>query len=134
MKSQTSSNINIGLAGLAVCWLMLLSAPANAVIVLPNAPLGVSMSAKPMTMITAGKDHKLFFEAYNDASDIDGDGTLDIGFQPGITYYGLFDSNVCYSYASGLFSPASNSSDGKCSVMVRQLAKLYHHQPYRCAT
>ena len=99
MKSQTNSNINIGLAGLAVCWLILLSAPANAVIVLPNAPLGVSMSAKPMTMITAGKDHKLFFEAYNDASDIDGDGALDIGFNPGITYYGLFDSSLCYIYS-----------------------------------
>ncbi|MDO9161341.1 MAG: PilC/PilY family type IV pilus protein [Methylococcaceae bacterium] len=115
MKSKTSSNFYTGLAGLIGCWLALLSAPANAVIVLPNAPLGVSTSAKPMTMITAGKDHKLFYEAYNDASDIDGDGTLDIRFKPSITYYGLFDSKVCYSYDNNLFSPAAATSDGKCS-------------------
>lgn len=115
MKSQTSSNFYTGLAGLIGCWLTLLSAPANAVIVLPNAPLGVSTSAKPMTMITAGKDHKLFYEAYNDASDIDEDGTLDIRFKPSITYFGLFDSKVCYSYDNNLFSPAAATSDGKCS-------------------
>jgi len=115
MKSKTSSNFYTGLAGLIGCWLTLLSAPANAVIVLPNAPLGVSTSAKPMTMITAGKDHKLFYEAYNDASDIDEDGTLDIRFKPSIIYFGLFDSKVCYSYDNNLFSPAAATSDGKCS-------------------
>ncbi len=117
MKSQINSNIYIGLTGLTICWLTLISAIANAEIVLPTAPLGVSMSAKPMTMITAGKDHKLFYEAYNDASDIDEDGTLDIRFKPSITYYGLFDSNVCYSYSSNLFSPASSTSAGKCSSL-----------------
>ncbi|MDD2800395.1 MAG: PilC/PilY family type IV pilus protein [Methylococcales bacterium] len=117
MKSQTSSNFYTGLAGLVGCWFTLLSAPANAEILLSNAPLGVSTSAKPMTMITAGKDHKLFYEAYNDSSDIDGDGTLDVRFKPGITYYGLFDSKVCYTYSATdkLFSPTANANDGKCS-------------------
>ena len=115
MKSQINLNINLGLAGLTICLLTLICVTAHAEIILPNAPLGVSMSAKPMTMITAGKDHKLFYEAYNDASDIDGDGTLDVRFKPGITYYGLFDSKVCYSYDNNLFSPAAATSDGKCS-------------------
>ena len=43
-----------------------------------------------MVMLVAGKDHKLFYEAYNDAGDIDGDGSIDIRFKPTITYYGLF--------------------------------------------
>jgi len=120
MKSKTSSNFYTGLAGLIGCWLTLLSAPANAVIVLPNAPLGVSTSAKPMTMITAGKDHKLYYEAYNDSSDIDGDGTLDVRFKPSITYYGLYDSTLCYEYSgsglTGLFSPAATADSlGRCS-------------------
>lgn len=115
MKSKTSLNFYTRLAELIACLLTLLSTPATAEIVLPNAPLGVSTSAKPMTMITAGKDHKLFYEAYNDASDIDDDGTLDIRFKPSITYYGLFDSKVCYSYDNSLFSPAAATSDGKCS-------------------
>jgi type IV pilus assembly protein PilY1 len=70
----------------------------------PNVPLGSTTSATPMTMLVAGKDHKLFYEAYNDASDIGGgpdggpDGKLDVRFDPKITYYGLFDSALCYKY------------------------------------
>ena len=40
----------------------------------PAQPLTAMVSAKPMTMLIAGRDHKFFYEAYNDASDIDGDG------------------------------------------------------------
>lgn len=88
-----------------------LTALASSAVTIPNTPLGAQITAKPMVMLIAGRDHKLFYEAYNDASDIDGDGTLDIRFKPQITYYGLFDSKVCYkadgSGNSGLFSPKS---------------------------
>ncbi len=73
----------------------------------PNVPLGSTTSATPMTMLVAGKDHKFFYEAYNDASDIGGgangepDGKLDIRFDPKITYYGLFASELCYEYDDG---------------------------------
>lgn len=90
---------------------MALAAPA-----IPEAPLVATQAAVPMSMLTVGRDHTLFYEAYNDASDLDGDGVLDTRFKPGITYYGLFDSSVCYTYASGLFSPASTAgTDGTCS-------------------
>ncbi len=81
----------------------------------PDTPLGVSVSSQPMTMIVAGKDHKLFYEAYNDASDIDGDGVLDTHFKPSITYYGLYDSNLCYDYQNNMFRPSALSTNGKCS-------------------
>ena len=91
---------------------------SNAAITIPNTPLIAQQNAKPMTMIVAGRDHRLFYEAYNDASDIDGDGTLDIRFKPNITYFGLFDPNLCYTYSgsgnSGLFSPSSYAVNGKC--------------------
>jgi type IV pilus assembly protein PilY1 len=70
----------------------------------PNVPLGSTTNATPITMLVAGKDHKIFYEAYNDASDIGGapdggpDGKLDVGFNPKIDYYGLFDSALCYKY------------------------------------
>lgn len=81
----------------------------------PSAPLGATTSATPMTMLVMGRDHKLFYEAYNDASDVDGDGTLDIRFKPTISYYGLFDPNLCYNYASNLYSPGSTSDNlGRC--------------------
>ncbi len=85
---------------------------------IPNVPLIATVNAPPMTMLVVGKDHRLFYEAYNDASDLDGDGTIDIRFKPNITYYGLFDPNLCYSYSgsgnSGLFSPVSTATNRKC--------------------
>ncbi|MCW5654102.1 PilC/PilY family type IV pilus protein [Hydrogenophaga sp.] len=94
----------------------------------PSKPLGATISAKPMTMLVAGRDHKFFYEAYNDASDVDGDGTLDVRFKPSITYYGLYDSTLCYAYTgassnqadrndnTGLFSPGATADDSRrCS-------------------
>jgi type IV pilus assembly protein PilY1 len=88
------------------------AAVASNAVTIPNSPLSVQPSAKPMIMLAMGKDHRMFYEAYNDASDIDGDGALDIRFKPTITYLGLFDSTLCYSHndnddSTGLFSPAS---------------------------
>ena len=74
---------------------------------IPPNPLASSLSAKPLTMLIAGRDHRLFYEAYNDASDIDGDGVLDVRFKPGIQYFGLFDSDVCYEYSG---TPTSNDN------------------------
>lgn len=87
-------------------------------------PLGVVQAGKPMVMLTMARDHTLFYEAYNDASDIDGDGLLDIRFKPSITYLGLFDSRLCYKYSgdatvtstNGLFSPAYTADElGRCN-------------------
>ena len=90
---------------------------SSAAVTWSDIPTEASISAIPMTMLVAGKDHKMFYEAYNDASDIDGDGTLDIRFKPSITYYGLFNSKTCYSYASNLFTPATASNiDGSCAT------------------
>ena len=97
------------------------AALASNAVTIPNTPLVTQISAKPMVMLIAGKDHKLFYEAYNDTADIDGDGSVDIRFKPAITYYGLFDSNVCYEHNgdnnnSGLFKPESAAGTlNKCS-------------------
>lgn len=73
---------------------------ADAALPWPTAPVEATQSATPVTMLVTSKDHRMFYEAYNDASDIDGDGTLDVKFKPTIRYYGLFDSDVCYDYNS----------------------------------
>ena len=99
------------------------AALASSAVTIPNTPLVAQISAKPMVMLVAGKDHKLFYEAYNDTSDIDGDGSLDIGFipdNPDIVYYGLFDPTICYTHNNegnntGLFTPSSTTTNGKCS-------------------
>ena len=54
----------------------------------------------PLVMLTMARDHRLYYEAYNDASDIDGDGEIDIRYKPSINYYGYFDSFKYYEYNS----------------------------------
>ncbi len=83
---------------------------------LPSAPLFVpNQNLTSLVMLVMGRDHTLYYEAYNDASDLDKDGILDIHYDPKIDYYGLFDSHKCYTYASDLFSPSRTTSDKKCS-------------------
>ena len=80
----------------------LLSISVNAAdLELATKPLYTGTSEAPMMMLTMGRDHTLFYEAYNDASDLDGDGELDTTFKPDYTYEGYFDSTACYKYRSG---------------------------------
>jgi len=102
----------IGLVG----WLLLFSSGIQAELNLPYSPLAVSVSATPLTLLTAARDHKLFYEAYNDASDLNGDGYLDIGYKPSITYYGYFDSYKCYNYISGVFEPVYLTVTKTCGL------------------
>jgi len=100
---------------LAAATASLAAAAAFADISIPPVPLAVRQTAKPMVMLVASKEHRLFYEAYNDASDIDGDGTLDIRFKPGITYLGLFNPDLCYEHngasnGTGLFTPAARAT------------------------
>nr|WP_294973799.1 PilC/PilY family type IV pilus protein [uncultured Pseudomonas sp.] len=79
-------------------------------------PLFVNPTVPPLNLLVVGRDHKLFFPAYNDASDLDGDGSLDIRYNPEITYFGYFDSNKCYTTNSGktLFTPSRFTDNKKC--------------------
>ena len=68
-------------------------------------PPFVSQSVPPLVMFEVGREHKLYYEAYNDASDFDEDGKLDVDYKHSIDYYGYFDYNKCYTYGSGKFTP-----------------------------
>ncbi|EXJ15873.1 PilC/PilY family type IV pilus protein [Imhoffiella purpurea] len=84
---------------------------------------GGGIGAPPLTMIVMGRDHTLYYEAYNDASDLSGDGVLDVGYKPNmvdadgnqVDYFGYFDSYLCYSYTNGRFEPVGTTSTKKCS-------------------
>lgn len=78
--------------------------------------LATAEAAPPLNMLVMGRDHKLYYEAYNDASDLNGDGVLDVGYKPTqIDYYGYFDSHRCYSYGSGKFTPGAAAPNKTCS-------------------
>ncbi|MCU0754021.1 MAG: PilC/PilY family type IV pilus protein [Xanthomonadales bacterium] len=87
-----------------------------------QGPLFLRTREAPLNMLVIGRDHKLFYEAYNDASDLNFDGKLDIGYrghladdQGGVTYFGYFDSFKCYSYNGGVFEPVSVTANKRCS-------------------
>lgn len=83
---------------------------------LPSAPLFVAnQNLTSLVMLVMGRDHTLYYEAYNDASYLDKDDILDIHYDPKIDYYGLFDSYKCYTYANDLFSPSKVTSNKRCS-------------------
>ncbi len=104
------------------------AAPLN----ISQAPLFLNGSVPPLNMIVMGRDHKLYYEAYNDASDLNDDGVLDTkykGFElkvpaptePGesiykIDYFGYFDSYKCYTFNGTYFDPIATVGAGKtCS-------------------
>jgi len=78
-----------------------------------NIPLFLTDSVDPRVMLAMSNDHQLHGKAYTDYSDLNGDGTLDTTYNDGIDYYGYFNSNRCYSYASSLFSPEGLVDDPK---------------------
>jgi type IV pilus assembly protein PilY1 len=83
-----------------------------------DVPLFLSESVAPLNMLVMGRDHKLYYEAYNDHSDLNGDGVTDVTYDPTrIDYYGYFDSGKCYSYSSGdgRFNPTSTTANKQCA-------------------
>jgi type IV pilus assembly protein PilY1 len=97
--------------------LALATPAANAAVsqVPAQVPLFVNDSVPPLNMLVVGRDHKLFFPAYNDASDLDGDGSIEIRYKPSIDYLGYFDSYTCYTYTGSYFTASAKTTDKTCS-------------------
>lgn len=57
-------------------------------------------SAPPVVMLAMPKDHQLFFKAYSDYEDINGDTIPETKYNPTIDYIGYYDNKLCYSYNS----------------------------------
>jgi type IV pilus assembly protein PilY1 len=102
--------LNLIFRGLCAAAALLLPM-ANAHAAIATTPLVEKQNEPPLILLTVGRDEQLYYAAYNDYSDIDGDGTIDVDYKPGvITYYGLFDSLKCYDYvkANERFEPRSS--------------------------
>ena len=125
------------LAIFLACFSGLLTMPASAAPTdISDVPLFIGGNGTPLTLLVMGRDHKLYYEAYNDASDLNGDGVTDVGYKPdlkewnsaagtckqdadgnciALDYYGYFDSHKCYTYTNGRFEPLSATINKKCS-------------------
>ncbi len=76
----------------------------------------------PSVMLVMARDHRLYYKAYDDYSDLDDDGQLDIKYTHSIDYYGYFDPYKVYKYNSTptleknrYFYPVRFSADKKTS-------------------
>ncbi|MDR2422407.1 MAG: hypothetical protein LBE01_03425, partial [Deltaproteobacteria bacterium] len=56
---------------------------------------------KPAILMVLSKDIKMFAPAYAAPADHDGDGRMDVGFNPAVEYTGIFDPFSCYAYIKG---------------------------------
>jgi len=81
---------------------------SSAALTLATDPLFIA-STEPRVMLLLSRDHELSKKAYNDYSDLDNDGNLDITYNDAVNYYGYFNSSRCYTYSSGnsRFEPAA---------------------------
>jgi len=73
---------------------------AGAVNLTPLPPYLAETKGAPMVMLNMSKDHQLFYKAYNEFSDLDGDGVADTQYKHTYRYYGYFDNRRCYSYST----------------------------------
>lgn len=79
-------------------------------------PPTVVDSTTPLIMLVMSRDNQLWHKAYNDYSDLDGDGTLDTTYNDDFEYYGYFHSDLCYTYTGGVFYPEEEVAENshKC--------------------
>ena len=100
------------------CLLMLIS--SNSVVAVTSSdfaaqPPIINQTATPIVMLNVSNDHQLFYKAYTDYDDLDGDGLLsdDKTYNDEVSYYGYFDPEKCYKYtgavASGEFVPSGTA-------------------------
>lgn len=85
-------------------------------ITLADQPLFTGGNLPPIVMLNITKDQQLFKKAYNDYSDLNGDGQIETTYRHSIDYYGYFDPRKCYSYVPGSkrFEPTRVSDSKLC--------------------
>lgn len=106
--SKTGCASIVGVLSLSVVHSVMSAVPAQ-------TPLFVTLPVKPVMMLNMSNDHQLFFKAYDDYSDITGDGNVDTSYEHSYDYYGYFDSKKCYAYEGGVFVPKVNSESKFCT-------------------
>ena len=110
-----STLIRSVLTGLA---LALIAALPGHALTIADKPAYLSTGVPPLVMLAMTKDHQLFYKAYNDFTDLDGNGTVETTYDHSFNYYGYFDLNKCYKYDTSLnyFVPFATTATKYCTV------------------
>jgi len=115
MKIETKRLINKSIA-VAALFCMTAQPTLAALLNLAQTPLFVGATIPPQVMLTISKDQQLYKKAYNDYSDLDGDGVIETTYKHAIDYYGYFDPKKCYDYTNNRFEPSGMADASKyCS-------------------
>lgn len=109
------------IAGILLAALGGLTSFSHAAMSIPSGPLYVGAAVPPTVMLGITKDQNLYKKAYNDYSDLDGDGVVDTTYKHPIDYYGYFDSYKCYNYntATARFEPIASSYAEAAGVPIK---------------
>lgn len=110
-----NTSISKRLVSVASFTLALATAHSASALNLAQSPLFMITPVKPIVMLNLSNDHQLYFKAYDDYSDLNGDGTIDTSYINDYDYYGYFDEDRCYDYGGGTFTPAGFSSNHYCT-------------------
>src|SRR5918911_762546 len=97
MRSDIKRRMNQAIAAIAL-FCMATQTTFAALLTLAQEPLFIGSNIPPKVMLTISKDQQLFKKAYNDYSDLDGDGVIETTYKHSIDYYGYFDPTKCYTY------------------------------------
>ncbi|HNL25003.1 MAG TPA: hypothetical protein PKN67_09815, partial [Pseudomonadales bacterium] len=118
-SSRNSARSLLMLLGILLSHGLFAQVSSDTVSSFTSLPPVTTPSTPPLLLIAMSRDHELFRKAYSDYSDIDGDGQIDTTYKDSIEYLGYFDSNFCYQYDNGKFSPIGqvNSGTHKCSTV-----------------
>jgi type IV pilus assembly protein PilY1 len=94
------------------------TAAQAAPLALATSPLYTTSAVKPQVMIDMSKDQQLFYKAYNDYSDLLGDGVIETTYTNTVDYYGYFDGAKCYDYSTtrGRFEPVAIAVTHYCTA------------------
>lgn len=108
----------VAVAALAMAWALVASdAAATGDDGVATSPFTVTYDVRPLVLFALSNDHQLYKKAYNDYSDLNGDGAIDTAYDNAYDYLGYFDSHQCYRYDTGLgyFLPEDAATDHRCN-------------------
>jgi type IV pilus assembly protein PilY1 len=111
-SSRNSARALLMLLGILLSHGLFAQVSSDTVSSFSSLPPVTTPSTPPLLLIAMSRDHELFRKAYSDYSDIDGDGQIDTTYKDSIEYLGHFDSNFCYQYDNGKFSPIGQVDSG----------------------
>jgi type IV pilus assembly protein PilY1 len=100
MIARNFQSLSRWIGALLLAGSSLIATSTQAVNLTPLPPYLTETKGSPMVMLNLSRDHQLSYKAYNEFSDLDGDGTIETQYSHAYSYYGYFDNERCYTYST----------------------------------